>query len=78
MNSNNAVLAFFELDQPCPPEIPLCSQLRTRFIEEMNNAKLKHCKNCEMTSIRSKYTTVVWEMYMEHITNKDKKQDILL
>lgn len=78
MNNNNAVLAFFELDQPCPHEIPLCNQLRKKYVEEMDNARLKDCKKCEMTSIRSKYTTVVWEMYMEYITNKNKKQDILL
>jgi hypothetical protein len=74
----NPVVTFFDLEQPCPPEIPLCRELREKYIQDVQTASAKHCKKCELTSIKAKYTTVVWEQYMEHMTSKGKKQDAIL
>lgn len=74
----NPVVSFFDLEIPCPEEIPLCRELRQKYVADVEQAKAKSCKKCEITSIQAKYTTIVWEQYMEHITSKNKKQDILL
>jgi Zn-finger protein len=78
MHESSIVLQFFNTDQPCPAEISFCTQLREKYLEEVNNATVRGCKKCHLTNIKSKYMQVVWQKYMEHVNNKDKPQNIML
>lgn len=74
----NIIESFFNFEQPCPPCIPLCRELREKYKSDVADATAKHCKKCELTSVKAKYTTIVWEQYVDYINSKNKKQDILL
>jgi len=69
----NPIQVFFNFNEPCPKEIPLCRDLREKYRQDIEQARLKSCKKCEITSIQAKYTTVVWEQYMEYINSRNTK-----
>jgi len=50
------ILIFFEVNQPCPPEIPDCDNLRLQYVTELNDLKRRGgCSNCVERQLRQNY-----------------------
>lgn len=51
---------FFNLDQPCPEEIPDCQKLRDDYNMELKKYKDQGmCSGCIERSLRNKYITFI-------------------
>lgn len=53
-------LKFFELDQPCPPEIINCELMREEFKKERERIiAAGGCGGCMERALRNKYITLI-------------------
>lgn len=60
---------FFDGSKPCPDAIPFCTQLRAKYQEEIS--KLGNgCASCQVSQIRVKYITDLWQNYIKSLVNK--------
>lgn len=51
---------FFDMDQPCPSEIPDCERLRNDYNTELNKYKEQGiCTGCIERNLRGKYLTFI-------------------
>lgn len=50
------IIAFFNLNGPCPQEITNCKQLREEYITTINNyVKFNACAHCDVQYVHSFY-----------------------
>lgn len=52
---------FFNVSQPCPPEIVNCDKLREEYNSELQQAQQPTggCSPCKLRSIRNKYINLI-------------------
>jgi hypothetical protein len=57
------ILAFFEFDKPCPPEIVNCENVRQQYHTEAEDLKTKPgCWGCKEKSLKNKYINLLSTM----------------
>ena len=55
---------FFNIDQPCPADIPNCEQLREEFLNKMEEFKKQGgCSPCKARGIRNHYLQIITGAY---------------
>lgn len=52
---------FFDENQPCPQEIPLCDEVRKRYNEELKNLTTTGCSSCAKAGLKSRYIEAIWK-----------------
>jgi len=67
---NEIIDAFFNLDKPCPPEIPLCEKVRQAYLEEVDKASQSGCSQCAKNNIKAKYLQAIWKEAVSSLTSK--------
>ena len=55
---------FFNIDQPCPADIPNCEQLREEFLNKLEELrKQSGCSPCKARGIRNHYLHIITGAY---------------
>lgn len=67
---NEIVEAFFDLNKPCPKEIPFCDRVRQAYIEEVDKASQSGCSQCAKNNIKAKYLQAIWKEAVSSLTSK--------
>jgi len=58
------ILIFFEVNQPCPSEIPDCDNLRLQYVTELNDLKRRGgCGTCAERQLRQNYITRLQQLF---------------
>lgn len=69
MDPQKAIQEFFNFDQPCPPEIPLCEQIRESFKTELNKLEgTSGCSSCAKARLKSRFVEAIFK----EITSNNK------
>lgn len=51
---------FFNLDAPCPNDIPDCEALRENYKKELNDLQsIPGCSGCKINALKSKYMNII-------------------
>jgi hypothetical protein len=55
---------FFNIDQPCPADIPNCEQLREEFLNKLEELRKQGgCSPCKARGIRNHYLQIITGAY---------------
>ena len=59
---NKIIENFFNFDLPCPPEIPLCEQVRNSYKQELQKLEVSPgCSGCAIGKLKSRFVEAVWK-----------------
>lgn len=59
---NSIVEDFFNFDKPCPPEIPLCQEVRNSYKIELQKIETSPgCSSCAKGKLKSRFMEAVWK-----------------
>lgn len=59
---NKIVENFFNFDMPCPPEIPLCEEVRNAYKTELANLEnTPGCSSCAKSKLKARFMEAVWK-----------------
>jgi hypothetical protein len=70
-NINVIVSEFFELDTPCPPEIPMCDKVRQAYKDEIDKLSSSGCSQCAKNGIKTKFMEAIWQEAVQSLISKD-------
>ena len=62
--------SFFDFEQPCPKEIPLCEDVRRAYQQELDKASKSGCSSCAKVNIKSRFLEAIWKEAISSITSK--------
>ena len=73
MRDMNVIIEeFFNLDIPCPSEVPMCAQVRAAYKEELDKltSNPQGCSQCAKNGLKSRFMESVWKEAISSITSK--------
>ena len=71
MTVDEIIQDFFNLDKPCPSQIPMCDKLREAYkteLDKLNNQP--GCSQCAKNSIKSRFMEEVWKQAVASVTQQ--------
>lgn len=74
MRDMNVIIEeFFNLDLPCPGEVPMCEKVRAAYKEELDKlmSDPQGCSQCAKNGLKSRFMESVWKEAISSITSKD-------
>lgn len=74
MRDMNVIIEeFFNLDLPCPKEVPMCEKVRAAYKEELDKlmSNPQGCSQCAKNGLKSRFMESVWKEAISSITSKD-------
>ena len=74
MRDMNVIIEeFFNLDLPCPKEVPMCEKVRAAYKEELDKlmSDPQGCSQCAKNGLKSRFMESVWKEAISSITSKD-------
>jgi len=73
MRDMNVIIEeFFNLDLPCPSEVPMCEKVRAAYKEELDKlmSDPQGCSQCAKNGLKSRFMENVWKEAISSITSK--------
>lgn len=73
MRDMNVIIEeFFNLDLPCPSEVPMCEKVRAAYKEELDKlmSNPQGCSQCAKNGLKSRFMESVWKEAISSITSK--------
>jgi hypothetical protein len=73
MRDMNVIIEeFFNLDLPCPKEVPMCEKVRAAYKEELDKlmSNPQGCSQCAKNGLKSRFMESVWKEAISSITSK--------
>jgi len=69
---NTIVEEFFNLELPCPSEVPMCEKIRDAYRKELKKLETNPsgCSQCQKNSLKGKFLEQVWKEAVTSITQK--------
>jgi len=71
MDTQKIIGEFFNLDLPCPKEIPMCEQLRVSYNNELKKFESSGgCSSCFKSRLKSKFIEAILNEIASNHCNK--------
>jgi len=73
MRDMNVIIEeFFNLDLPCPGEVPMCEKVRAAYKEELDKlmSNPQGCSQCAKNGLKSRFMESAWKEAISSITSK--------
>ena len=68
---NIVIQEFFNLDLPCPKEVPMCEKVREAYKAELDMPENQGCSECRKNNIKGKYLEAIWKEVTKSFISKD-------
>ena len=53
---------FFNIHEPCPTEVPNCSELRDEYSKTLDSLKVRGCAPCAESNLKNKFISKLKEI----------------
>jgi len=69
---NTIVEEFFNLEHPCPCEVPMCEKIRNAYRDELKKLESNPggCSQCQKNGVKTRFLEQVWKEAVTSITQK--------